>query len=294
MLNAATVADQQVPTPSVTGGFQRANVTRLSELDIAALVGVLDLQEQLPPVRRLRDWTLRRLAPAAGELCLDIGCGTGTEARQMAALVRPGGRVIGLDANARLLDVARSRTSIACPVDWIEGVAEDLPLGDASVDVVRCERVLQHLPDPGAAVAEFARVLRPGGRIALVDSDWGTAIASFGDPPLIRRVQEAWWARTPNPFAGRHLHRHLKDAGLLVDPDVGSGALVFPPRAMVGGGIFGLQVGNAVADGALSREESDRLLAALAHALERDEAFLSVTIFAVVATKPAARRTEPS
>ena len=115
----------------------------------------------------------------------------------------------------------------------VAGDALDLPFEDGSVDVLRCERVWQHLPDPQAAAAEVARVLAPGGRAAILDTDWGTAVSRVGDPDVQRRVNEASWRRMANPFAGRHLRAQLQRAGLVVRPDIGSSALLLPDEMMM-------------------------------------------------------------
>ena len=126
-------------------------------------------------------------------------------------------------------EVAAGRADTAgVTVELLDGGAEELPLGDASVDLVTCERVLQHLEDPDAAVREFARVLRPGGRVVVIDSDWATSIVHPGDQDVLERYGAFILTQWPNPYSGRLLRGQLRAAGLDVDPDIGSSALVFP------------------------------------------------------------------
>jgi ubiquinone/menaquinone biosynthesis C-methylase UbiE len=94
---------------------------------------------------------------------LDAACGTGRHAGYLAGL---GHRVIGVDANARMLAVAASKLP---ELDLRRGSLDALPLGDDSVDLVVCALALCHTPDLAPVLAEFARVLRPGGHLVVSD-----------------------------------------------------------------------------------------------------------------------------
>lgn len=259
--------------------FQKGNVAVDAEADLGAQVFILDLQEALPGVQRLRDWTLDRLAARPGETAVDVGCGTGAEVRRLAALVGAEGRAVGVEPHAGLRAVAVER-STGSTAEYVDGDATALPFADGSVDVIRCERVFQHLPDAEAAAREFARVLAPGGRVVVVDSDWGSQVVHPGDPDVQHRLLESSWRRWPNPFAGRLLRGQLTRAGLVVDPDIGATA-VTPPLE----GVLPLLRKGAdltVEEGAVTREEADALLAEVRAAAAAGEAFLAVTMFAVV------------
>jgi SAM-dependent methyltransferase len=157
-----------------------------------------------------------------------------------------------------------------------------LPLDDDSVDVIRCERVFQHLPDPQAAVAEMARVLRPGGRVVLIDSDWATAIARPGDADVIRRLNESTVRRTPNPFAGRDLRTQLSRAGLATDPDIGSTAVVFADSLLADPTMLRSLSAPAVEAGEITAEEARQLEQDVSAAAAVGEALFAVTMFGVV------------
>lgn len=94
---------------------------------------------------------------------LDAACGTGRHAALLASL---GHRVIGVDATEAMLRVAREKAPSAA---LCRGVLDALPVPDASVDVVTCALALEHVRDLGPVFAEFARVLRPGGRAIVSD-----------------------------------------------------------------------------------------------------------------------------
>lgn len=94
---------------------------------------------------------------------LDAACGTG---RHSLELARRGHRVIGVDASRDMLDLARAKLPDA---DFRQGDLAELPVADGAVGAVVCALALVHLPELGGAMAEFARVLRPGGRVIISD-----------------------------------------------------------------------------------------------------------------------------
>jgi SAM-dependent methyltransferase len=106
-----------------------------------------------------------------GEVVLDVGCGAGLDTLLAARRVGPGGRVIGLDMTPAMVERTREHADLA-GIDWIEvrqGLMEAIPLGDAAVDVVVTNGALNLSTRKSRALAEMARVLRPGGRLALAD-----------------------------------------------------------------------------------------------------------------------------
>jgi SAM-dependent methyltransferase len=120
------------------------------------------LAVQLRPAAEI---VVDHLAPRTGEIVLDLGCGTGNAA--MIAVGR-GARVTGVDPSPRLLDVARATAAAAgLDAEFILGSADNLPVPDGSVDAIGSVFGVIFAPDPAAAAAEIARVLRPGGRIVL-------------------------------------------------------------------------------------------------------------------------------
>jgi len=104
-------------------------------------------------------------APRAGEYVLDVACGTGVVTRLAALRVGAAGRVVGVDLNPGMLEVAR--TIPAPPIEWREANAEALPLPDESFDLVLCQLGLMFVDDRHAAVREMRRVLSSGGRVAI-------------------------------------------------------------------------------------------------------------------------------
>ena len=133
------------------------------------------------PDHGLRDATVRarwrslisRLVPAAGD-ALDVGCGTGTLSLVMASL---GLRVTGVDLSERMLEHARRKSSDAgTNVTFLSGDAASPPLTAESFDVVLCRHVLWALPDPARALLNWSRLLRPRGRLVLIEGFWHTGV----------------------------------------------------------------------------------------------------------------------
>ncbi|WP_380282673.1 methyltransferase domain-containing protein [Kitasatospora purpeofusca] len=268
--------------PRPTSAFHAANA---DPAVTGRLVAALDAQAANPGVQRLRAWAHGRLAAAVGERALDVGCGTGSETQVLAAAVGPGGTAIGLEPHPGLRALAERRAAEAgSRARFLDGDALALPLPDADLDAVRCERVLQHLTDPARAVAELARVLRPGGRAVLLDTDWATFILHPASPgirsALATVVQEA--AATPD--AGRGLAGWLVGAGLTVDA-VASEVLLHDPRSVTWPLVRGIGV-EAVARGLITEAQRDDLHDGLTAAAERGAFHLSVTMFAVAAHRP--------
>ena len=112
-----------------------------------------------------------------GESVLDVGCGTGAAARAAAIAVGRDGRVVGLDLNVGMLEVARGidpaedagdpERPEPAPIEWIEASAAAMPLRDRSFHAVISGQALQFVPELEDAAAEIRRVLRPGGRAAI-------------------------------------------------------------------------------------------------------------------------------
>jgi SAM-dependent methyltransferase len=114
-----------------------------------------------PFARKLVD----QAAPRPGERVLDLACGTGIVARHVAPLVGAQGTVVGVDVNPAMVAVAqRHPPARGASIEWREGDALDLDLGDETFDLVLCQHGLQFFPDRAAGIRETRRVLSDGGR----------------------------------------------------------------------------------------------------------------------------------
>lgn len=157
----------------------------------------------------------------AGLDLLDVGCGVGTVTADLAALVAPG-RVVGVDASRAALDAAAATAQAAgVAVTFEVAEATALPFEDASFDVVHAHQVLQHLPDPVAALREMRRVTRPGGVVAVRDADYAAMTwypPSEGLTEWLELYHEVAEANGVQADAGRRLAAWVRAAGF--DPDL--------------------------------------------------------------------------
>jgi ubiquinone/menaquinone biosynthesis C-methylase UbiE len=173
-------------------------------------------------------YLLDRLEP--GLDLLDVGCGPGTITLDLAARVAPGS-VLGIDRADGVIAQAeelRARRGVE-NVTFSTGDVYALEMPDASFDVVHAHQVLQHLRDPVAALRELRDVLRPGGVLAVRDSDYAGFVWAPRDP-LLERWNELYHAVTRHngaeADAGRYLLGWVQDAGF-TDIETGSSTWTF-------------------------------------------------------------------
>jgi len=223
-----------------------------------------------------------KLGPGAA--LLDLGCGTGDQTRALAERVVPGGRAVGLDLSQTMIDEARRRSSaVGLPVEFQVGDAQALPFADSTFDACRTERMLIHVPDARAALAEMVRVTRPGGRVGVIDADTETVIYDSADRALTRRVVVAFADSFRNGWIARQLPRLMTEAGL-IDLSVEPYLLSFRPG--VTAAILDAHLAAMVADGSLTDDEASRWGAEV---IDRALAPALMTMFAVVGTKEIGR-----
>ena len=127
-----------------------------------------------------------------GSYGLDVGCGVGLYALWLAEVV--GGRVVGIEPSAERVEAARELVGHVLPPPRLlfrEGDATKLDAADATFDWVWCGDVLHHMQDTAGALAELARVVRPGGRIVIKESQLLHGVYLPGHPALERRLRQA-------------------------------------------------------------------------------------------------------
>jgi ubiquinone/menaquinone biosynthesis C-methylase UbiE len=208
-------------------------------------------------VRAQREETLRLLALKPGEVVIDVGCGPGFLCESMADLVGANGRVVGIDVSPDLVELARRRNQCA----WLghaQGDAMALAASDESFDVAVCAQVLEYVPDADRGMRELHRVLKPGGRALIVDTDWDGVGWHSAEPQRMAKVLAAWEAHCTDPRLPRTLVPRLKAAGFAVEGVSGypivNTTLV---EANYSGGLMGLIVDFVRRLGSMAADELD-------------------------------------
>lgn len=177
------------------------------------LIEYLERVAARPDIREMHELADRLLMARPGERILEAGCGLGATARDLARATAPDGEVIAVDVSEAMIAAARERHDEGLAVTYDVGDVTALDLPDASVDAVRIERVLQHLVEVDQAIAEIFRVLRPGGRVVVLDPDWGSVAVDMEDPALAETVRAHFLGRAVRPRVGIELRRRLRRAG---------------------------------------------------------------------------------
>ena len=147
-----------------------------------------------------------------GETVLDLGSGAGADVLISARRVGPTGKAIGLDMTDEMLELARANAAEAGVgnAEFLKGYLEDVPLADASVDVVISNCVINLAADKRVVLAEAARVLRPGGRFAVSD-----VIAAADLDDQTREDMAAWTGCMAGALTEDEFRAALADAGLV-------------------------------------------------------------------------------
>ena len=240
-----------------------------------------------PDIVAQRDRVRATLALEPGEQVLDVGVGPGFLAAEMAVEVGPEGRVCGIDTSAAMLDVA-ARRNPGAPAATLElelGGVEQIPYPDESFDAVVTTQVLEYVRDIAGALAEMRRVLRRGGRLLVLDTDWDSLVWHAPDAELMTRVLIAWEEHLADPHLPRSLGRSLREAGF-----VGGLPAVLPllnvgdPHDSFSGSLLGLVAGFVVDRNGLTSEEVDAWAESM-RALGEDW-FFSLNRYVFLARRP--------
>ncbi len=166
-----------------------------------------------PEVAQQRQRTLAALGLQAGERVMDVGCGPGLLAQDMALAVGPGGQVTGFDLSPDMLALAQKRCAGLPQVAFDQGTIEKLPAASDSLDAVACIQVLLYVEDVTRALKEIHRILKPGGRIAVLETDWRGLVINSDDDALLRKIIAGWDSAVASPNLPTRLAPLLRSLG---------------------------------------------------------------------------------
>ncbi len=163
-----------------------------------------------------RDGQRSLLGPAdlqPGQRVLDLGAGPGFFALGIAGIVGEAGAVDGVDINARFVTDANARAARFDHVNFHLLEDHRLPFEAGTFDRAICKNVLEYVPDLHASLEELGRVLKPGGRVHIIDSDWGFVIVEPWGKDTVDRFFQAAAPAFREPYVGRRAAGALASAG---------------------------------------------------------------------------------
>jgi ubiquinone/menaquinone biosynthesis C-methylase UbiE len=284
--NRDTTIENNNMATTIETGFSDVDAS----CDAGDLVDYLGLAAKHLAEHRRGAYGMLRLRPGAA--VLDVGCGAGEVCVELAALVAPSGRVVGIDPSDAMLAAARrTADAAALPIELHVASAYALPFPDDTFDAVRAERVFQHLDDPDAALREMFRVMRPGGRVMVIDADHGQHGMAL-DHSDQRRVFEAslrvLTRMIANPHAGTRLRPMFARAGA-TEIELHTSAHEFAYPDFVRLFFLDERLKGAVEAGDITREEAADFVAALEDRHRSGTFFANVIGYSVVGTKVSPR-----
>jgi SAM-dependent methyltransferase len=237
---------------------------------------------------RRRKAVMRSLNLSSGERVVDIGTGPGFVALEMSEQVGPTGRVLAIDRSEAMLALAQKRTEGVPGIEVRHGDAVALPCGDGEFDAGVSVQVYEYVQDIEGAISEMFRVLKPGGRAAIVATDWDSILWHAGDMNRMARVLSAFEEHLHDPRLPRKLTPLLRRCGFeLRDREV---IVQFNPEFKedtYSVGLIPLVAGFVAGRRGVSSDEAADWAADLRALGERGEYFFCLNQFLFAVTKPA-------
>jgi ubiquinone/menaquinone biosynthesis C-methylase UbiE len=244
-----------------------------ADSDPGSLLGWLDRFSAVPAVREAKSAASDTLELKPGQRVLDVGCGTGVDLPDMLARVQPGGSVTGIDISAQAIAEAARRFADEPAISAEVADVQALPFADASFDACRADRTFQHLAQPQEALAEIRRVLRPGGRLVVLEMKSELDLPEAErEAPWTRRLAELfpsqaeWQGWLPLLLPPLLARTGFVDVGMQVGTHE---VRRFEEIDVVAQ--WSQRLGNAVRDGTVQAEEAEDWLGRLEQYAERGE-----------------------
>lgn len=174
-------------------------------------------------LKGLKEYSYQPFSQITCGTIIDLGCGTGIDVLNMSQFLGDNVNVIGVDHDEALLSKGR-HAAAGKNVHFVQSEAHQIPFEDDSIDGLRTERLIQHLTEPEAVVAEVKRVLKPNGSFLIVETDWASLVFYHGNILVQEKVVHYLTRKKiNNGFAARKLTQYLeqsafRDIGIEIFP----------------------------------------------------------------------------
>ena len=237
-----------------------------------------------------REELRRSLRASAGESILDLGSGPGFLACELAEEVGASGRIVGVDISSEMNSIASKRVAafgFGDRVEILEGDATALAFADAVFDAAVSTQVIEYVAEPDAALHQLARVLRPGGRLVIIDTDWDSLVWAATDRRRAARIAAVWNEHLPDPYLPRSLAPRLRAAGF----EVREVRIVPILNTAYDATTFSYNIAMLIAafvpgHGGISEDEATEWLNDLADIQQQGRYFFSVNRYLFAASRP--------
>ena len=246
----------------------------------------LELMLSLEFFQRYKARSFELLEIGSGSIVLEVGCGTGADAKQLAKLVGKTGSVVAVDKSEAMIgDLSQQPDLPKVLTPKVADVCE-LPFKDGLFHAARVDRTLQHVPDIVTAIREIVRVVASGGRVVAIEPDWATLLVDSDDVETTRTVSRVFCDGIRHGWVGRNLFRYFVDAGL-------TDVQVFPDTSILtdldtANKVLHLEktLSRCVEKGHLDQSTTRRWFEDLRKRDAKGQFFSSLTIFLVRGRKP--------
>ena len=267
----------------------------INDLDASTVEGLiarLEFRGKDPTFTHMRDAYLAQLALPPTAHILELGCGTGVVLRALAQRTGFSGHLVGVDQSHVLIAAARrlaAEEGVDQRIEFRVGDVHHLTVGDSSFDAVIAHTLVSHVADPFMVLKEAARVVRPGGSVAIFDGDFASLTFAHPDLAFARAMDEALIeAVFTNPSLMRDLPRLLQQVGLEI---MATTAYVY---AEIGTGTFFAGFAEAYAPlvqraGLLTARQVEDWLLEQRRAVEQHTFFAACNFYVYLTRRPIAQ-----
>lgn len=183
--------------------------------DFADLVAYLDNLQRIPVVAEVKDWIAASVAADQPESIAEIGCGNGDMSARIARICPDREQSVGFDFSEKFVRMSRARHDER-DLFFVVSDAARLPVDAGTFDALFIERVLMHIVDPAAVIAEAARVLADDGRLVTCETHWQTLSVGHPDAALTANILDACIGCMVSPTIGRDLEQVAGQCGFAI------------------------------------------------------------------------------